>query len=393
MDIWKERSEEAKKHRWQALWAMEDLPRPIWFIPASPALALAFVFPDIKKRPLNRLFRERDLQFRASMKFNRIFKTLQKVWSRDDFVLHLQPQMGVGVYASAFGCEVDFPPDQMPRTHFAIESGQPAEKVYELKKPTLRSGLLGDVLDFAEYFNRKAKGRYPIAVTDIQGPIDTAYLIWDSCDFMVAMYKHPREVHHLMRLCTDLIIEHVKAQRQIADEFIPAHVPCVYLPDGMGLTVSEDVLALLSPELYQEFSLPYINELSEEFGGVVIHSCGNFEHQLGVLKKVHNLRGINFGVSETRFEAVWEAFGGKTVVIPHCTSEVIVARYKNALEWIEYVLQTKTHNRGLALQVIPAVGDVQKQSLDLALGKRPDINKWQMLTFGRDVRRLVEKYK
>ena len=170
---------------------------------------------------------------------------------------------------------------------------------------------------------------------------------------MVAMYTNPAEVHHLMRLCTDLIIDHVKAMRTKVDELVPAHVPTVYLPDGMGLAVSEDVLALLSPSLYETFSLPYLNELSEEFGGILIHSCGNFEHQLDVLAKVHNLRGINFGVSETRFEAVWDKFGGKTAVIPHCTAEVVVAKYKNALEWIEHVLRITDQNRGLALQVIP----------------------------------------
>lgn len=379
--------------RWRAFWAMEELPRPLWFIPASPVLALAFLLYPMKKRPLTELFTDRETQFRASMKFNRWFRAIQKIWTRDDFVLHLQPQMGVGVFASAFGCDVEFPPDQMPRTRFAIDAGEPPGKVYELEKPAADAALLGDVLDYAGYFNQKAGKAYPIAITDLQGPLDTAYLVWNSCDFMAAMYTHPGEVHHLMRLCTDLIIDHVHVMRATVDEFVPAHVPCVYLPDGMGLTVSEDALALLSPHLWEEFSLPYLNELSEEFGGIIIHSCGNFEHQLDVLGKVHNLRGINFGVSETRFEAVWERFGGRTAVIPHCTAEVIVVKFSNALEWIEHVLRVKTCNRGLALQVIPAVGDIQEQALDTALRRNPKIPWKEALTFGRDVRRLIERHR
>ena len=390
MDIWKGCSLTARKARWSALWAMEDLPRPLWFIPASPVLALALAFP--KNRNLTRLFLDRDVQYRASMRFNRLLKIVQRLWSRDDFVPHLQPQMGVGVFASAFGCEVDFPPNQMPRTQFAIKEGQPATQVYQLKQPDKHDGLLSNVLDFASYFNKKSKGKYPIAVTDLQGPMDTAYLVWNSTDFMLAMYRHPKEVHHLMRMCTDLIIEHVKEVRTKVDEFVPAHVPTVYLPDGMGITVSEDVLALLSPEFFEEFSLPYLNELSEEFGGVLIHSCGNFEHQLESLTKVRNLRGINFGVSETRFEAVWEKFGGKTVIIPHCTAEVVVAKFENALCWIEHVMKRKTTNRGLALQVIPAFGNIQQQALDTALGETSQIDKREVLRFGRDVRRLIATY-
>ncbi len=391
MDIWKDYSEEAKKERWKALWAMEDMPRPLWFVPASPVLAVAGKFMG-QKRSVTGLFMDRDYQLDESMKFNRFFSLAQKVWSRDDFVRHLQPQMGVGVFASALGCKVGFPHDQMPWTHFAIKAGEPSEKVYDIPTPGVRDGLLGDILDFAEYFDRKAGHKLPIAVTDLQGPIDTAYLVWDSCDFMVAMYDHPKEVHHLMRLCTDLMIKFIKEMRMKVREFVPAHFPPVYLPDGMGICVSEDALAVLSPHLYEEFSLPYINELSEEFGGILIHSCGNFQHQLGVLQKVRGLRGINFGVSETRFEAVWEVFGEKIPVIPHCTSESIVADFKNAYEWVEHVLRKKTSNRGLALMVFPVVGDIHKMSHNVALGRKSGIDILDTLKFGRNMRKLIARY-
>ncbi len=391
MDIWKDESQEAKKERWKALWAGEDLPRPLWFIPASPVLAITQQ-KFSNKESVTELFCDREEQFQASLAFNKFFEQTQLTWSHDDFVLHLQPQMGVGVFASAFGCEVEFPPDQMPWSRPVIKAGEPAEKVYQLEPPDVEAGLLGKILDYAEYFDRKADYKYPIAMTDLQGPLDTAYLVWDSCDFMVAMYEHPREVHHLMRLCTDLIIKFVKKMRAKVREFVPAHFPPVYLPDGMGLAVSEDALAVLSRQLYEEFSLPYINELSEEFGGIVIHSCGNFEHQLAALAKVDNLRGINFGVSETPFEAVWERLSDKAAVIPHCSTEMIVARFKNAKEWVEYVLRKKTRNRGLALMVPPMVGDIHKTTLDRALGRETKTDSKELIDFGSDMQQLIKRY-
>jgi uroporphyrinogen-III decarboxylase len=391
MDIWKENSQPAIKQRWEALWNMEDLPRPLWFIPASPVLAASVNY-SRKRRSLTALFSDRDVMLEESLKFNKFYERLQKYWAKDDALIHLQPQLGVGVFASAFGCPVEFLWNQLPRTHFAIKAGEPAQKVYELEKPSAYSGLLGNVLDFTEYFEKKTNSKYPIAVTDMQGPMDTAYLVWDSCDFMVAMYEHPKEVHHLMRMCTDLVIEFVKEMRSKVKEFVPAHFPPVYLPDGKGLAVSEDALAVLSAPLYEEFSLPYINELSEEFGGILIHSCGNFEHQLGVLEKVHNLRGINFGVSETRFEAVWEKFGGKTCVIPHCSAEIIVAEFKDSVSWIEHVMKNKTTNKGLAMMVMPVVGDVHQASIDVALGRKVDFSMWEAFNLSRDIRKIIKKY-
>jgi len=389
MDIWKDHSQQAKKERWKCFWAMEDLPRPLWFVPASPVFATGYDW-LAKGRSVTGLFMDRDIQLNESLKFNKIYKHVQRWWAQDDFVLHLQPQMGVGIFASAFGCETSFPHDQMPWTKFAIKSGEPAEKVYDFSPPGIRDGLLGDILDFTEYFEKKAGAQYPIAMTDVQGPIDTAYLVWDSTDFMVAMYEHPKEVHHLMRMVTDLVIKFVKAHSELAGEFIPTMIG--YMPDGEGIHVAEDALAVLSPNLYEEFSLPYINELSEEFGGILIHSCGNFEHQLPILQKVHNLKGINFGVTETRFEAVWEAFGGKTCVIPHCSTEVIVEDFKNAKEWVAHVMKHKTTNKGLALMVIPVVGDSREYTTSVgdALSWKGMANLKEMLFLGRDIRRMVE---
>jgi hypothetical protein len=209
---------------------------------------------------------------------------------------------------------------------------------------------------------------------------------------MVAMYEHPKEVHHLMRLCTDLVIKFVKEFRGKVREMVPAHFPPVYLPDGQGIAVSEDALAVLSRPLYEEFSLPYLNELSEEFGGIIIHSCGNFEHQLPALQKVRGLRGINFGVSETRFEEVWEALGGRTAVIPHCSSEMVVEDFKTPFEWVEHVLKAKTHNKGLALMVAPMVGDIYAAGRKKASRGKAVNDMIDLLVFGRKMRKLIERY-
>jgi len=393
LDIWNDHSTDAKKQRWQALWQMEDLPRPLWFIPACPMLAI----PRERQRrhlPLDKLFSDKQVQFRESLKFNRFYSCIQRFWAQDDFVMRLQPQMGVGVFASAFGARIEFPPDQMPWSHYVITKNEPAAMVFDLMPPDVRSGLLGEVLDFADYFRKKAGHRYPIAMTDLQGPIDTASLIWDTSELMAAIYTDPEAVHHLMRLITDLIIKFVKNFRNHAGEFIPAHFPPVYLPDGMGIAISDDNMVMMSPSSYKKFCIPYLNELSEEFGGIIIHTCGNAEHQLDVLSTIHKLRGFNFSVSETRFETVWSKLGGKTVLIPHCTSEVIVARFQNALEWVEHVLKIKTHNRGLALMIPPDVGDMHQTKQAMSHGQEESsyAHLWELLQMPRQIRKLIRQY-
>ena len=332
-------------HRWDAFWSLEDLGRPLWLLPTSPVLTAAMT----GLVPIRQLLQDKATQLNAQLG---LLAWREALNIGDDFVPHLQPQGGVTVFASAFGCPVDFFDHTLPWAHPVIGAEDPPEKVYDLAPPAVDAGQLGDMLAYTDYFVAETAGRYPVAITDLQGPLDTAYLVWESSAFMMAMHTNPREVHHLMRLVTDLIIRYVKAQRARAPEFLPCHFPPLWLPDGRGISVSDDGLAVIGPALYREFCLPYMNELSEEFGGVMIHSCGNFAHQFDNLEQVHQLRGINFGATETPFEAVWERFGGKTAIIPHIGLNKDI-HFQTNVAYMEHVLRTKTHSRGLCLIVMP----------------------------------------
>ncbi len=337
---WRERI-----RRWEALWSLEDIDRPLWLIPTSPVLTAAMT----GMVPMPELLQDKEIQLNAQLG---ILAWRESADLGDDFVPHLQPQGGVTVFASAFGCKVDFFKHTLPWAHPVIGENDVPEKAYELAPPAVDAGQLGDMLAFTDYYVAQTAGRYPIALTDLQGPLDTAYLVWESSAFMVAMHTNPKEVHHLMRLVTDLIIRYVREQRARSPEFLPCHYPPLWIPDGRGISISDDCLAVIGPKLYREFCLPYVNELSEEFGGVMIHSCGNFVHQLDNLAGVHQLRGINFGASETPFEAVWQRFAGKTAIIPHLGLNKDI-HFEGNREYLQHVLRTATDNRGLCVVVTP----------------------------------------
>ncbi|MEW5814758.1 MAG: hypothetical protein AB1798_05100, partial [Spirochaetota bacterium] len=85
-------------------------------------------------------------------------------------------------------------------------------------------------------------------------------------------------------------------------------------------------------------------------GGLFVHSCGNFAHNLDALAKIKNLRGINFGATETPFPAVVEKFSGKAVLIPHIGLNK-ETRFDRVLDYVEAMLSQKKTNRGLFIIV------------------------------------------
>jgi len=233
-----------------------------------------------------------------------------------DYVPGLCPMLGVIGIPSVFGCEVVWWEDDLPAVKPII--GDDPMKVYDLPKPSITDGELGRILDFTRHFLEHTNGRVPIRITDVQGPLDSAALIFGHNNFLMAMYTNPKEVHHLLQMVTDLTIEYATACRKLIVESGREFVPTInypWMPDGLGIQVAHDECVMISAEMHDEFAVPYLNQVSDAFGGLFVHSCGKWNHQVESLSKVHHLRGLEFGGSEAPYEPILDYFGGKTALV------------------------------------------------------------------------------
>ncbi len=264
-----------------------------------------------------------------------------------DFVPTLTPTVGVVTIPSAFGCDVIWQERDFPAVRPFIHE---AEQIAELQLPDVRAGELARILDYTCYFREQTQGQYPIRVTDIQGPLDNASLIMGHNNFLLALRTHPALAHRLLKLITDLTIDLVREQRRLAGaSFVPALFQ-PWLPDGWGISISNDDSVMISSRHMLEFGVPYFNQLSDAFGGIYIHSCGNWLHQAPALEQVRNLRGLEFGASETPFAPVLERFGGKVVLACRVGLHKEY-RFNGMADYVRQVLAARRTNRGLFIHV------------------------------------------
>lgn len=209
-----------------------------------------------------------------------------------DYIPFLEPWLGVIVFAEAFGCEIKWPDNGLPWAKPIISD---PKQVNKIKKPKWQnSTIMRKVLETIEYFQKETKGKYPLAITDSQSPLGTAVQIWNPTDFYSALITNPREVHLLLDIITDLFIEFTQKQIESIDNQVwPGHT----FPageDNKGLAISDDLLAILSPELYKEYAIPYNTIISENFNGISIHSCGNFMHNIDNVLQIPKVLALNF---------------------------------------------------------------------------------------------------
>jgi hypothetical protein len=234
---------------------------------------------------------------------------------RGDLVPALCPTLGVIAIPSAFGAEVVWWENDFPAVRPLI--GDDPDNVRDLRRPQVTDGELGRILDYTRFFLERTGGKMPIRIGDIQGPLDNAALIFGHTAFLEALITAPREVHRLLDMVTDLMIEFAAAQRGLVHaagaEFVPSSFQ-PWMPDGQGVSIANDVAVMLSPALHDEFGVPYLNRLSDAFGGVYIHSCGDWTHLFPSLEKVRGLRGLEFGASEAPYDKVLARFGGRTAL-------------------------------------------------------------------------------
>ncbi|MGQ9622505.1 MAG: uroporphyrinogen decarboxylase family protein [Candidatus Caldatribacteriaceae bacterium] len=240
-----------------------------------------------------------------------------------DYVPYLDPFEGVTILAEAFGCEVEVPVNGDPWIKEPLI--RRPEEVYALSRPRMDNPVYQKVLETLRFFETQTNGIIPVACTDPQSPLDVALLMWESSSFLIALREDPDAVHHLLRLVTEAFIEFYSLQLEVLRHpAFPGHsFPLCDSSDG--ISISDDAVIFLSAELFAEFDQPYLEAISEAFGGLYYHSCGDFGACLREIIAVKGLRAINGHLSpkELRPEYLTQIVeGGKGVFVGLSDREV-----------------------------------------------------------------------
>lgn len=256
---------------------------PIWQVSQTITYPRHEIFFSIKKNLI--------------MQLANIILTLQH---KTDYVPYLDPFEGVTVLAEAFGCPVDIPKNGDPMVRSPLIKD--FHGVYGIKKLPKDNKVYKKIFNTLNYFQEETKYQIPIGATDPQGPLNVASLIIDNNSFLIGCITNKKETHHLLDIITETFIEFYTMQYDLLkNPAFPVHsFPLVSSNDG--ISISDDEAILLSPDLFEEFGLPYLNRISDAFGGLYYHCCGNFGHILDKILKIKGLRAINAHLSPKEFK-------------------------------------------------------------------------------------------
>ena len=196
--------------------------------------------------------------------------------------------MDLTVEAEAFGAKVTFSPDGIPTvTGRRVEDQASVEA---LKVPTATAGRLP--------LYQEAIRRAAAQITDRPvlagciGPFSLAARLYGMTDIMTSCFLEPEAITLLLEKCTALLVEHARALKAAGSD---------------GLVMAEPAAGLLSEELCDAFSSPFVKRVVEAVQDdgylFVLHNCGNKGQVTSSMVRT-GARGLHFGNQANMLEAL-----------------------------------------------------------------------------------------
>ncbi|HER08244.1 MAG TPA: uroporphyrinogen decarboxylase [Bacteroides sp.] len=185
-------------------------------------------------------------------------------------------EFGMCTEPSAFGSKCALPKNEFPNTHRVIHS---MEEIPKMKKPDPKTDGFAPFMLNRLLLNRQKieDSGHRICFSVSRGPLNIASFLMGMTEFMTAMITNPEEVHQLLDLINEYLLEWHELQA--------ASIPTID-----GIFVLDDIIGFIGEEEFREFGLPYFKKLfSREASVKFLHNDATCKSSI----KYMNEMGVN----------------------------------------------------------------------------------------------------
>ncbi|MHB1454521.1 MAG: hypothetical protein ACYCYM_11285 [Saccharofermentanales bacterium] len=212
----------------------------------------------------------------------------------DDYIPSLFPGCRQSTIPSMFGAEEI----RIGKDYTCEKIIHGYEDIDRLPAPSVRRGTVAyEWLEMQRYMLEATDGRIPVHVTDMQGPMDVAGQLWGYENLFLCAYDEPAYYRKLLSRLTEAFLLFWNSQKELlGDLFVPTHLfGWNWVPENIGGSISSDSIVMVSPDFFDEFYKPSIEEIGGVLGDISLHSCGDFSKVFHNLVDIPCLKAINAG--------------------------------------------------------------------------------------------------
>jgi uroporphyrinogen-III decarboxylase len=213
-------------------------PLPVGFVIDSPWL------PNWAGMSMLDYFSSEQMWFEANMKVIRQFPDiifLPGFWS--EFGMYTEP--------SAFGAKSTWQENDMPFPQKVITD---ISQVASLSRPDPGiNGMLPFVLNRLKHYQSQIEDEgHVIKFAVSRGPLNIASFLMGSTEFLMAIRTDPEEIHKLLDVVTDFIVDWLGIQIET-------------FPSIDGVFILDDIVGFLGEDDFKQAALPYLKRIYKAF--------------------------------------------------------------------------------------------------------------------------------
>lgn len=168
--------------------------------------------------------------------------------------------MDLSIEAEAFGAKIQMSEDEVPTILGALISTE--EEAEALEVPEVGAARTGLCIEAITKVCTMITDRPVFA--GVIGPFSLAGRLMSVTEALVNCLDEPDMVHIIMEKCTEFLIKYMNAYKATG---------------ANGIVMAEPLTGLLSPDLAEEFSEPYVKRIIDEVQTddfiVIYHNCGD----------------------------------------------------------------------------------------------------------------------
>lgn len=194
---------------------------------------------------------------------------------------------GMVMLPAVFGCEIVFEKEALP---WAVPLDLSEDQIMRLEVPDLlRATPMTEVLKQIEYL----KNKYGRVVGDINTTgVQNLALKLRGEQFYLDYFERPELCHHLLKICTAAIIELFQLIYKITGTGAMDVTP---MCDPRLFVLPNCTVEQVSLPTYEQFNLPYDNQVAAACHPLGIHHCGSVDQVLSGYAQVDHLAFLEIG--------------------------------------------------------------------------------------------------
>jgi len=212
-----------------------------------------------------------------------------------DVIQSFAPAFGIPWVEAIAGCPVVADPGSLWAESFLDSYVNRPPIHLDPDDPWLRK-----LIAFTQALVEFADGRFPVAVPQTRGPLDTLAAIRTPERMCLDFVEYPDEVFKILGELTDLWIGINEAVLEVIPPFHGGYCTRMNMwAPGKAITPQNDASTLISRKMYEQFVLPWDRKIVGHFPYHCFHLHSTEHHQIDTLLKLEALTAIEFTLEHT----------------------------------------------------------------------------------------------